>query len=105
MTRLVVLALLAASAALAAAAPAAKKPTGTTPVAFQGSALLIKYYSGVTGVLQEKGVITARTPLAGLSGGALTAVLTALGFSGPAQKAWWTEAMEDLVNTYNDTVR
>lgn len=61
-----------------------------TPVALQGSAMLITYYSGVMGALMESGrVQPGLTPLRGISGGAWTAALTALGHSGRAQRDAW----------------
>jgi hypothetical protein len=60
------------------------------PVAFAGSGYLVTYYSGVSGVLQERGVIAPGvTPLAGASGGAVTAVLSGLGMSGGAQQEFF----------------
>ncbi|KAL4424342.1 hypothetical protein ABPG75_001643 [Micractinium tetrahymenae] len=60
------------------------------PVALQGSAMLITYYSGVMGALMEAGrVQPGVTPLRGISGGAWTATLTALGHSGAAQRDAW----------------
>ncbi|KAL4431983.1 hypothetical protein ABPG77_000250 [Micractinium sp. CCAP 211/92] len=59
-------------------------------LALQGSALLITYYSGVVGALLEAGrVQPGVTPLRGISGGAWTATLTALGHSGAAQRDVW----------------
>lgn len=61
-----------------------------TPVALQGSGLLITYYSGVVEALQQQAVITPdATQLSGLSGGAWTAALTALGLPGTAQRDVW----------------
>lgn len=79
-------------ASAVASAPAPAPVAGTIAVAFEGSALLITYYSGVVQALLEKGVIVPGvTPLSGLSGGAFTAVFTTLGLSGEEQKNLWID--------------
>jgi hypothetical protein len=71
------------------------------PVAFEGSAFLITYYSGVAGVLMERGVIKPGVShLSGLSGGALTAVLTALGFDGAQQREFFVSAVAECVERW-----
>jgi hypothetical protein len=60
-----------------------------TDVAFHGSGLLVNYYAGASWALQKGNVIVpGKTKLAGLSGGAYTSVVNALGWTGPEQKAW-----------------
>jgi hypothetical protein len=89
--------LLALGAAIAAdaqqALPATKGhvgggSSGLTDVAFQGSGLLVNYYAGASWALQKgKVIVPGKTKLAGLSGGAYTSVVNALGWTGPEQKA------------------
>lgn len=59
-------------------------------IAYEGSAALITYFAGVSGVLQQAGLIKPlATPLSGVSGGAFTAVVNHLGLGGPAQRDLW----------------
>lgn len=75
--------------------PLKKRPLPYENYAFQGSGLLLPYYQGVVAGLQARGVLTpavmATAKFSGLSGGSFTAVLTALGMSGEAQYALWTD--------------
>lgn len=68
-----------------------------TPVALQGSALLITWYAGVTWALRKGGLIVpGQTSLSGLSGGGYLSVLNVLGFTGPEQREMWIEAVLDI---------
>eukprot|EP00775_Hariotina_reticulata_P013150 gene13150-13280_t len=61
-----------------------------TPVAFQGSAALLGYYTGVVQLLQEKQLmVPGVTVSAGLSGGAYTMVLAHLGMTGREILKFW----------------
>lgn len=88
-----------------AGASSLPQPSGPVPVAFEGSALLITYYSGVTGVLLERGVIQPGvSSIAGLSGGAFTAVLTSLGFTGQQQKQVFHGVLRDCSKKWGSCV-
>jgi hypothetical protein len=95
-------ALLLATAALAAAQSAGNstQAPGTIPVAFEGSALLISYYSGVSEALLERGVIVPKeTPLSGLSGGAFTGTFIHLGHNGTSMLEFWKSIIDDCTKT------
>ena len=71
------------------ACAAAARPGGPQghSIAFQGSAYLATYYSGVVSTLAARGALRpGATPLAGLSGGAITGAATLAGLSGAAQR-------------------
>lgn len=71
------------------------------PVAFEGSALLITYYSAISGVLLDRGVIQPGTStLSGLSGGAFTAVAAALGLSGKQQKEFFMGTLKECLQRW-----
>jgi len=77
-----------------------KKSALPLSFAFQGSGQLLPFYQGVVDGLYERGVLTpkiARTAhFGGLSGGGLTSVLTALGFTGTEQLALSAEFAEAI---------
>jgi hypothetical protein len=68
--------------------------------AFQGSGTLLPYYFGVVQGLQDAGVLTpavaATAQFGGLSGGSITSVLTALGYSGREMVAILTAVYAEL---------
>jgi hypothetical protein len=104
---LLLLPLLAASSAAAAdnAANTANRrspPRPTAPsVAFEGSALLITYYAGASWALRKGGIIRPRsTTLSGLSGGAYTATLNTLGLTGPEQREFWIESVQEIATRF-----
>ncbi|KAI7842840.1 hypothetical protein COHA_003585 [Chlorella ohadii] len=94
-------ALLLATAALAAAQSGnSTQEPGTIPVAFEGSALLISYYSGVSEALLERGVVVPKqTPISGLSGGAFTGTFLHLGFNGTDMLEFWKSIIDDCTKT------
>ena len=96
---------LGAQAPSSGPAPSRAAAAGTTPVSFQGSALLITYYSGVAEALLEKGVIVpGETPLSGLSGGAWTSVATQMGLRGEYQKTFWKGVVTDCTARWGSCV-
>jgi len=63
-------------------------------VAIQGSSLLIFYYAGVMDSMLKCGaVVPGVTKMAGLSGGAITSVLTTVGLNGTQQFKFWRDAV------------
>lgn len=82
----------------AAAPGSAATKKGKTRVAFQGSAALFGYYSGVSWALQKGGVIVpGKTKLSGLSGGAHTSIFSSLGMSGPDQRDFWIDMLDEVI--------
>ena len=69
--------------------PAAKPLKPVTTFAIDGSGLILPFYSGVVQGLQTRGVLTAdvmrSAKFGGLSGGSITSLMTALGYSGQDQ--------------------
>ena len=69
--------------------------------AFQGSGTLLPFYFGVVQGLQDKGVMTpevaASAQFGGLSGGAITSVFTALGYSGKEMTAILAQVYANLL--------
>ncbi|GBF88086.1 hypothetical protein Rsub_00798 [Raphidocelis subcapitata] len=79
----------------------AKKAPFFDEISFEGSALLITYYSGVAEVLIGRGaLVPGTTPLSGLSGGALTAAVTTLGMGGAAQRDGWMGMVKDCAKRW-----